>query len=97
MLSSTPLIRDWILFPSPLVAGNRVEVNVGEPVEIPSEICAKCYAAGVEQGEVWSQITAVIEAAVRGLEATSPPNTDQTNGQERNKATGGEQAKPNAA
>ena len=58
--------------------GNKVEVNVGEPIEIPSELCAKCYAPGVEQGEVWTQITKVIEAAVKDLESSSTPNIDQT-------------------
>lgn len=66
-----------ILMPSPHLSGKHVTVNVGEPIEIPKELCARCYAAGFEQEELWGQITRVIEAAMQEMEASSPPNVDQ--------------------
>ncbi|GAB4819261.1 hypothetical protein N2152v2_006307 [Parachlorella kessleri] len=56
--------------------GKQVTVVVGQPVDL-SDLTCNCNKEGVDQREVWRQITVRIGHALKELERQAPPNRDQ--------------------
>ncbi|MEW5309698.1 MAG: hypothetical protein WDW38_001563 [Sanguina aurantia] len=57
--------------------GHSVEVLVGEPMDLSSLTC-NCGKAGMDQQQVWKDITTAMFAALQQLEKGAPPNPDQS-------------------
>mmetsp|Transcript_23392 Transcript_23392/g.64909 ORF Transcript_23392/g.64909 Transcript_23392/m.64909 type:complete len:282 (-) Transcript_23392:199-1044(-) len=58
--------------------GKKVDVVIGEPIEIPQELCDQCRKANADHSKAWKQITDVIEVALKDMEKAARPNVDQT-------------------
>lgn len=57
--------------------GKQVTVIVGEPVEL-SDVTCNCNRDGIDQRQVWKEITERVGHALKVLEEQAPPNTNQT-------------------
>ena len=68
--SNTPLCR---IFLSPLP---QVTITVGEPLDL-SDLTCRCHKAGVDQAQVWKDITSRMHEAMERLSAAAPPNPYQ--------------------
>lgn len=56
--------------------GHNVTVTIGDPVEL-SDLTCNCNKKGVNQQEVWRDITARIADSLQDLESRSVANVDQ--------------------
>lgn len=54
-------------------AGKSIVVTVGEAVDV-ADITCRCNCDGVDQQEVWKELTLRVACALRELERRSPPN-----------------------
>lgn len=59
------------------LAGHDLVVTMGEPIEVPQEVCDKCRAGGTLTRAAWADITALVQQSLVDLEARSPPNVNQ--------------------
>mmetsp|Transcript_19670 Transcript_19670/g.49655 ORF Transcript_19670/g.49655 Transcript_19670/m.49655 type:complete len:145 (+) Transcript_19670:119-553(+) len=57
--------------------GHDLVVTMGEPIEVPQEVCDKCRAGGTLTRAAWADITALVQQSLVDLEARSPPNVNQ--------------------
>ena len=51
-------------------------MTVGEPLDL-SDLTCRCHRPGVDQAQVWRDITSRMHEAVERLSAVSPPNPYQ--------------------
>ncbi|CAL8463510.1 g3044 [Coccomyxa elongata] len=56
--------------------GRQVDITVGEPMDV-SDLACRCGQPGVDQKQVWKDITERICHGLQELEETSPPNANQ--------------------
>ncbi|KAJ9523269.1 hypothetical protein QJQ45_024065, partial [Haematococcus lacustris] len=56
--------------------GHRIHVTVGQPLDLADLTC-NCDAPGQDPQKVWEAIVRRMHAAMKELEATSPPNRNQ--------------------